>query len=161
MGRFARILYHILHPPGFVSPRRCRQYDGLCRPESRARRLAEQPSPFPIPPLAEQRRIVAKVEELLGRVNAARERLAKVPALLKRFRQSVLAAACSGQLTAEWRVPIPGPAATLLESAGNSASADSWRRASVLPSIEANEKLLTCRRAGNGPVLRKLQGRRR
>jgi type I restriction enzyme S subunit len=57
----------------------------------------------PVPPLAEQRRIVAKVEELLGRVNAARERLAKVPALLKRFRQSVLAAACSGQLTGEWR----------------------------------------------------------
>jgi type I restriction enzyme S subunit len=56
-----------------------------------------------IPPLAEQKRIVAKVEELLARVNAARERLARVPALLKRFRQSVLAAACSGELTAEWR----------------------------------------------------------
>src|SRR5206468_1690619 len=28
---------------------------------------------------------------------------AKVPAILKRFRQSVLAAACSGQLTADWR----------------------------------------------------------
>jgi type I restriction enzyme S subunit len=46
---------------------------------------------------------VAKVEALLAQVNAARERLAKVPALLKRFRQSVLAAACSGQLTADWR----------------------------------------------------------
>jgi type I restriction enzyme, S subunit len=58
---------------------------------------------FPLPPLAEQKRIVAKVEELLVRVNAARARLAKAPALLKRFRQSVLAAACSGQLTADWR----------------------------------------------------------
>jgi type I restriction enzyme S subunit len=58
---------------------------------------------LPLPPLAEQKRIVAKVEESLGRVNAARERLAKVPALLKRFRQSVLAAACSGQLTEDWR----------------------------------------------------------
>jgi type I restriction enzyme S subunit len=58
---------------------------------------------FPLPPLAEQKRIVAKVEELLGRVSAARQRLAKAPALLKRFRQSVLAAACSGQLTADWR----------------------------------------------------------
>jgi type I restriction enzyme S subunit len=58
---------------------------------------------FPVPPIAEQKRIVAKVEELLARVNAARARLAKIPLLLKRFRQSVLAAACSGQLTAEWR----------------------------------------------------------
>lgn len=56
-----------------------------------------------IPPLAEQRRIVARVEALLGRVQAARARLAKVPALLKRFRQSVLAAACSGELTKDWR----------------------------------------------------------
>jgi len=57
----------------------------------------------PLPPLAEQKRIVAKVEELLARVNAARERLARVPAILKRFRQSILAAACSGRLTADWR----------------------------------------------------------
>jgi len=58
---------------------------------------------LPLAPLAEQKRIMAKVEELLGRVNAARARLARLPAILKRFRQSVLAAACSGQLTAEWR----------------------------------------------------------
>jgi type I restriction enzyme, S subunit len=51
--------------------------------------------------LVEQRRIVAKVDAVLARVNAARLRLAKVPPLLKRFRQSVLAAACSGQLTAD------------------------------------------------------------
>jgi type I restriction enzyme, S subunit len=56
-----------------------------------------------LPPLVEQRRIVAKVEELLGRVSAARERLAKVPTLVKRFRQSVLAAACAGKLTEDWR----------------------------------------------------------
>jgi len=58
---------------------------------------------LPLPTLAEQKRIVAKVEELLARVNAAREFLAKVPAILKRFRQSVLAAATSGELTEEWR----------------------------------------------------------
>jgi type I restriction enzyme S subunit len=58
---------------------------------------------IPVPPQAEQQRIVAKVEALLARVNAARQRLAKAPAILKRFRQSVLAAACSGRLTADWR----------------------------------------------------------
>lgn len=57
----------------------------------------------PLAPSPEQKRIVAKVEALLERVNAARARLARLPAILKRFRQSVLAAACSGQLTAEWR----------------------------------------------------------
>ncbi len=57
----------------------------------------------PLAPLAEQKRIVAKVEELLARVNVVRKRLAKVKEILKRFRQSVLAAACSGQLTADWR----------------------------------------------------------
>ena len=57
----------------------------------------------PLPPLAEQKRIVAKVDEVLAHVNAARDHLARVPALLKRFRQSVLAAACSGRLTEDWR----------------------------------------------------------
>lgn len=60
-------------------------------------------SDIPLPPLAEQKRIVAKVEALLERVNKARERLDRVPEILKRFRQSVLAAACSGRLTADWR----------------------------------------------------------
>ena len=55
------------------------------------------------PPLAEQKRIVAKVEELLARVNSTKERLTKVSMILKRFRQAVLAAACSGRLTADWR----------------------------------------------------------
>src|SRR5208337_321775 len=57
----------------------------------------------PIPPLAEQRRIVAKLEKLLGQVDACQQRLAKMPTLLKRFRQSVLAAASSGRPTADWR----------------------------------------------------------
>lgn len=57
----------------------------------------------PIPPLNEQRRIVAKLEKLLQKVDACKERLDKIPTILKRFRQSILAAACSGRLTANWR----------------------------------------------------------
>jgi type I restriction enzyme S subunit len=59
--------------------------------------------PVPVPPLAEQRRIVTKVESLLSEVNTTRERLAKAPIILKRVRQAVLAAACSGRLTEGWR----------------------------------------------------------
>jgi type I restriction enzyme S subunit len=60
--------------------------------------------PFVIAPLAEQKRIADKLEAVLGRVDACRARLDRVPALLKRFRQSVLAAATSGKLTEEWRM---------------------------------------------------------
>ena len=59
--------------------------------------------PLLLPPLNEQRRIVAKLEKLLSRVDAARARLATIPRIVKRFRQSVLAAACSGRLTTDWR----------------------------------------------------------
>lgn len=65
---------------------------------------------FPIPPLNEQRRIVAKLEKLLHRVDACKERLNKIPAILKRFCQSVLSAACSGRLTADWRERNPNMA---------------------------------------------------
>lgn len=57
----------------------------------------------PLAPLHEQKRIADKLDTLLSRVDACRERLDRVPATLKRFRQSILAAACSGQLTADWR----------------------------------------------------------
>ena len=61
-------------------------------------------------PLPEQRRIVEKVEALLADVNKAKERLDRVPLILKRFRQAVLAAACSGELTREWRESRSFPA---------------------------------------------------
>jgi len=61
----------------------------------------------PLAPLAEQRRIVAKLETLLGKVDTSQQRLAKISVLLKRFRQSVLAAACSGRLTADWQDENP------------------------------------------------------
>ena len=61
----------------------------------------------PLPPFNEQCRIVAKLERLLAKVNSCGDRLDKIPTILKRFRQSVLAAACSGRLTADWREEHP------------------------------------------------------
>ncbi len=56
-----------------------------------------------VPPLNEQTRIANKLDQLLAKVDATQQRLDKIPTLLKRFRQSILAAATSGQLTEEWR----------------------------------------------------------
>jgi type I restriction enzyme S subunit len=60
-----------------------------------------------LPPLAEQTRIAAKLDELLAQVDTLKARIDGIPALLKRFRQSVLAAAVSGRLTEEWRASSP------------------------------------------------------
>jgi type I restriction enzyme S subunit len=60
-----------------------------------------------VPPLPEQQRIVARIEALLAHVNEARGQLQRMPAIMKQFRQGVLAAACSGRLTEGWREENP------------------------------------------------------
>jgi len=56
-------------------------------------------SPIPIPPLCEQKVIADKLDTLLAQVDNTKARLERIPEILKRFRQSVLAAAVSGRLT--------------------------------------------------------------
>src|SRR5690554_744582 len=56
-----------------------------------------------LPPLAEQKVIADKLDTLLAQVETTKARLERIPPILKRFRQSVLAAAVSGRLTEEWR----------------------------------------------------------
>lgn len=58
---------------------------------------------LPLAPLNEQRRIAAKLDTTLAAVEACRQRLDGVAAILKRFRQAVLAEATTGELTREWR----------------------------------------------------------
>ncbi len=57
-----------------------------------------------VPPRNEQDLIVAKLDKLLSKVETAKARLDTIPQTLKRFRQSVLSAAVSGELTKEWKV---------------------------------------------------------
>lgn len=59
--------------------------------------------PFPIAPLSEQHRIVAKIEELFTKLAAGKEELLQAKTRLKRYRQSVLKAAMEGELTEDWR----------------------------------------------------------
>ena len=72
---------------------------------------------IPLPPLNEQKRIVAAIEALRERSQKARSALLAIPELCNKFRQSVLAAAFRGDLTADWREQNPDvePASALLE----------------------------------------------
>lgn len=81
---------------------------------------------IPIAPLNEQKRIVEKLEKLLGKVEAVQARLDKIPAILKRFRQAVLAAACSGKLTADWREKNQEEIKTVFESIGEIEIPTTW-----------------------------------
>ncbi|EHJ02489.1 restriction endonuclease subunit S [Marinobacter manganoxydans] len=60
-------------------------------------------APVALAPLAEQKAIADKLDTLLAQVENTKARLERIPQILKRFRQSVLAAAVSGRLTEEWR----------------------------------------------------------
>jgi type I restriction enzyme, S subunit len=58
---------------------------------------------LPLPPLPEQKRIVAKLDKLFTHLDQLKVRLEKIPDLLKQFRQAVLTQAVTGKLTEECR----------------------------------------------------------
>jgi type I restriction enzyme S subunit len=58
---------------------------------------------IPLPPLAEQQRIVAKLDGLFEHLDTLKTRLHNIPQILKNFRQAVLNQAVTGKLTEEWR----------------------------------------------------------
>ena len=86
--------------------------------------------PLPLPPLAEQHRIVAEIEKQLTRLEVSVAALKRVQANLKRYRASVLKAACEGRL-----VPIE---AELAQAEGRDYE----------PADGLLERILTERRAG-------------
>lgn len=60
-----------------------------------------------VPPVAEQRRIVARIEAMFDEIDHGVENLKKAKATLGLFRQSLLKAAFEGRLTADWRAQNP------------------------------------------------------
>ena len=58
---------------------------------------------FVLPPLPEQQRIVARLDAIFGHLDVLKEKLDRIPELLKNFRQQVLTQAVTGELTREWR----------------------------------------------------------
>jgi type I restriction enzyme S subunit len=88
---------------------------------------------IPVPPLNEQRRIVAKLEALQARSRRAREGLDAVPPLLEKLRQSILAAAFRGDLTKGWRAKHKDvePASKLIARTEEPSGKSSGRAAST------------------------------
>lgn len=130
--------------------------------------------PTALPPLNEQRRIVAKLESLQARSRRAREALDAVPPLLEKLRQSILAAAFRGDLTKDWRAKHRDvePASELLKrirverrkkweeaelaklkAKGKSPRDDAWKGSTRSPRGWMRRGCRSCRRGGVGRVL--------
>jgi len=98
--------------------------------------------PIPLPPLPEQHRIVAKIEELFTRLDAGVEALKKIKVQLKRYRQAVLKYAFEGKLTQEWREAHKGelePASVLLKRIKEQRKKEAKGKLKELPPIDTSE----------------------
>jgi type I restriction enzyme, S subunit len=91
---------------------------------------------IPVAPELEQKRIADKLDTVLTRVDAVNTRLARVAPLLKRFRQSVLAAATSGRLTEDWRTQNPGGNATAEIAAQVANRSKQEKKEIAIPNLE-------------------------
>jgi len=70
---------------------------GIAVPNVNATKLSKMV--FTLPPLNEQKRIADKLDRIMFKIDAVKERLERTPQIIKRFRQSVLMAAVTGKLT--------------------------------------------------------------
>ncbi|MFA6280586.1 MAG: restriction endonuclease subunit S [Bdellovibrionales bacterium] len=93
-------LFHLCISTPFVNKLSGIQY-GVSYPAVKDEQVREQT--FPLPPKNEQKRIVEKIEELFSQIDAGEAALKKAQALIKQYRQSLLKAAVTGELTKEWR----------------------------------------------------------
>lgn len=95
---------HILKPRGEMPPRLLRYWlnaidwmpyvGGTTRAKLTQAGMAQVS--IPIPPLSEQRRIVAKLDSLTGRTARAREELGRIPRLIRKYKETLLSAAFGG-----------------------------------------------------------------
>ena len=94
-----------------------------------------------IPPLNEQHRIVAKIEELFTKLDAGVEALKIIKVQLKQYRQAVLKYAFEGKLTEEWRGAHKDelePASVLLERIHNERKSKFKGKIKELPPIDTS-----------------------
>lgn len=96
---------------------------------------------FGLPPLAEQQEIVRQLDVMLAQVEQIKVRLDAIPAILKKFRQSVLADAVSGKLTEKERgttsIKSGIPAITLGKQYAESPKGWIWSNLTELAALES------------------------
>ena len=100
----ARFAFHLLRHLPLTEMNRASAIPGLNREDAYRLDIA-------LPPLPEQRRIVAKVDGLAARTARARKELDRIPTLIARYKQRLLALAFSGELTGGtegWRTATIG-----------------------------------------------------
>ena len=68
---------------------------------------------LPLPPLPEQKRNVAKIDSITGRTARARTDLGRIPALVAKYRETILTQAFTGRLSDDWRDPRSIPLAEM------------------------------------------------
>ncbi len=95
-----RFLFHYVLSEEFINAVTARQ-TGTHYPATSDRVVKAQL--MRLPPLAEQKRIVDVIEKLFVLISNAKHRLNNAAETMKRFRKSVLNAACTGKLTEDWR----------------------------------------------------------
>ena len=95
-----RYLFYWLKHPAFLKYVEAESH-GMNMP--RLGTEAGKAAPFVLAPRNEQTRIANQLDILLARIQSCNDRFNAFPTLLKRFRQAVLNAATTGQLTIDWR----------------------------------------------------------
>jgi len=92
------------------------QIHGATRPRINTRQLRQLD--VVLPPRGEQQRILAKIETLFNELRTCRGYASNATKLLTTLHRSIIAAACSGRLTEDWRIT-------------NHADLEGWTRTSV------------------------------
>ena len=75
-----------------------------------------QKMPFPLSPLAEQQRIVARIESLFAKLDEAKEKAQAVVDGFETRKAAILHKAFTGELTAQWRKSNSAPSNTMLSN---------------------------------------------
>lgn len=98
------LAYYLVQTREFVEAM-CKCVQGALYPAVRPSDISS--FEFLLPPIAEQQRIVAKIEELFSELDKGVENLHTAQQQLKVYRQALLKHAFEGKLTADWRTQNP------------------------------------------------------